>query len=197
MRQSGYGPTSNALEDTVLHSNAHFLCIPALGALVPGYLLLASRRHVTSIVELCDMEVESLKQILKDLVKFPIYQDGYLVFEHGTPNAIGGGACIRHYHLHFIPKRDLTLSGIEDRIPMPTTRLLVPDVTSIRSRKPNQGYILLSDGSTTVCHLSSHIPTQLIRRIIAEYIGLVDQWNWVIYPHMDRVAQTIEAVRPR
>ena len=31
----------DAIEDTVLYSNSHFVCIPALGALVPGYVILA------------------------------------------------------------------------------------------------------------------------------------------------------------
>lgn len=188
-------PTSGALEDTVLHSNAHFICIPALGALVPGYVLLASRRHVTSIVSLSDIEISSLKQILRDLVTAPIYQNGHILFEHGTPNETGGGACIHHYHLHLVPKNDLSLSAIEKRIPMDTRRQLVPDVTSMRFQEVQGGYLLLSDGTTTVCHLSDEIPTQLIRRIIAGYLGIEDQWNWAIYPHMDRVAETIDAVR--
>lgn len=190
-------PASDALEDTVLYSNAHFICIPALGALVPGYVMLVSRRHVTSIINLSDIEVASLRQILRQFVTVSIYQDGYILFEHGTPNESGGGACIHHYHLHLVPKNNFTLSAIEDRLPMDTQRLLMPDVISIRLQEIHSGYLLLSDGTTTVCHLSDEIPTQLVRRIIAGYLGIEDQWNWVIHTHMDRVAKTIDAVRPK
>ena len=190
-------PISDAIEDTVLRSNAHFICIPALGALVPGYVILASKRHVTSITNLFDTEILSLKQLIRDLVAVPTYQEGYILFEHGTPNASGGGACIHHYHLHLVPKHNFTLSGIEDRLPMDTRRVLLPGVTAIHLQALSTGYLLLSDGTTTVVHFSDEIPTQLIRRIIAEYLGIEDQWNWVIYPHMDRVAKTIDAVRPK
>ena len=125
----------------------------------------------------------------------PTYEDGYILFEHGTPNASGGGACIHHYHLHLVPKHNITLSGIEDRLPMETRRVVLPDVTTIHMQALSTGYLLLSDGATTVVHFSDQIPTQLVRRIIARYLGIEDQWNWVIYPHMDRVAETIDTVR--
>ena len=189
---------SKALEDTILYSNEHVLCIPALGALVPGYVIVTTKRHVTSVVDFSDMEVESLKQILHELIDLPIYQGGYLLFEHAAPNVdIGGGSRIHHYHLHFLPKGDLSLSAIEDQFSVSTKREIVTDIMSMRSRELNQGYVLLSDGSTTVCHLSDEIPSQFIRKIIAGYFGIAHQWNWQVHPHLDIVAQTIETVRTK
>ena len=186
---------SKALEDTVLLENAHFVCIPALGALLPGYVIVVSKRHVTSINRLTEIEIDSLTSILHQLMGFEIYQDGHLLFEHGTQNSLRGGACIYHYHLHFLPIQNMTISNIEERIPISTTRHMVENIFSVRSNKTEQSYLLLSDGITTVCHMSDEIPSQLVRRIVAEYIGMPEQWNWTIYPHMDRVVQTIDAVR--
>ena len=188
-------PHSSELEDTILLENEHFVCIPALGALLPGYVLLVSRRHVVSIVQLTSDEVLSLNNLLEQLTHLPIYQDGHLLFEHGTPNARGGGACIHHYHLHLAPRNHLTLLQVEETLDFPTHRVTVPDLSAIREHNLQQGYLLISDGRSTVYHISDKIPPQLMRRILANHLGIGEQWNWTIYPHLDRVAQTVAAVR--
>ena len=190
-------PHSNALEDTILLENEHFLCIPALGALLPGYVLLVSRRHVISIAQLKSYEILALNGMLAQLTQLPIYQAGHLFFEHGSPNAKGGGACIHHYHIHFAPRNNLTLLEVEESLDFPTRRVTVPDVSAIREHKLKQGYLLISDGRSTVCHISDEIPRQLMRRILANHLGISEQWNWAIYPHLDRVAKTVDAVRQK
>lgn len=188
---------ADALEDTVLFENSHFVCLPSLGALVPGYVMLISKRHVTAINQLSVGETKSLVTLVRNLENLGPYREGYLIFEHGLSATEGGNACIDHFHLHLTPSVGLTLLDIENHIPFPTKKIVLPSIISLRDHNLNPGYILISNGKTHVCHVSDEFSSQFIRKILAEHVGLTEKWNWVIYPHMDRVAQTIEMVLPK
>ena len=64
-----------------------------------------------------------------------------------------------------------------------------------RLRGAEFGYLLVqeNDGSMRA-YDGELVPTQLVRRIIANQIGLSDRWHWKDYPGCDELVATYHAL---
>src|SRR5947209_3865283 len=91
--------------DTVLARTRSFFLIPGVGAMVPGYTLLISRSHFSSMALLPDQAFRELMRFTRSAVS-PISRmfGPLLLFEHGVINrANPSGSCIDHAHWHIMP----------------------------------------------------------------------------------------------
>ena len=98
---------SDLRQDTVLYEDEHFFIVPALGALLAGYILLISKDHIGSMCFLSKENKEKLKVILEKLSAIYLARYGFtpLLFEHGaTYNEVNKSACcVDHAHIHVVP----------------------------------------------------------------------------------------------
>ena len=76
------------LENTIIEETKFFYVTPSLGSMVDGYILIISKRHVSSMLELNKEEIEEYKILIRKYRKIfkDIYKINPIIFEHGTPN---------------------------------------------------------------------------------------------------------------
>src|SRR5579864_8573109 len=90
--------------NTPVLESEHFVVVPTLGHLIPGWLLLIPRQHYACLgalgpdlrSEVMDLKAES-ESLLKRLYG-PVMK-----FEHGPCSPGTGGTCVSHAHLHLVP----------------------------------------------------------------------------------------------
>lgn len=185
-------PALRAREDTILLNNNDFVCVPVLGALLVGYVMIVSVRHIETLVIATDSEMDSLVEILGMLLKRSPYCDGYLIFEHGSTQCQSTTSCIEHFHLHIVPVKNCSTREVIKRLNLNGDILELNSVLDLRNLTKSGGYIFVSDGQSSSCIFSDNVPSQLVRRIIAQMIGLEEEWNWAIYDHQDNILKTLE-----
>jgi nucleoside 2-deoxyribosyltransferase/diadenosine tetraphosphate (Ap4A) HIT family hydrolase len=186
-------------ENTVLHSSANFVTIPALGSLIPGYLLMVSRKHIRSIATLSNDELDNLEQELSELLDYlqPI-STRWVIFEHGSSRSYtqSNSCCIDHFHLHLLPleegKSHLLMEYISKDL---SSKAVVNSFKDLPNylRVNTDSYILIKSTAGFINVFSgSNLPSQYIRRLIANIYGLGDTWNWRTETHSNNIKTTLE-----
>ena len=144
------------------------------------HCLVLPRQHFTSFSQIPGEwwpELEAIKgQAISFLTKR--FGDPFL-FEHGSvPGMSGGGACIEHAHIHFIPKRISIVNKLQE---FASTTI---NIRPIRMAKVLQGieggYLFYQDQTGRGCiveNINKPLPKQFIRMVVAEICG-IREWNW-------------------
>jgi len=169
-----------------LHRSEHFSLVAALGALVPGYVLLVPNRHCHSFLELEDDEARDAIAVLDYIRK--VYRhvglNKFSVFEHGCDVGQLPTGCISHAHWHVIP----TTLRVEKFGPEWEQ---VDSFEEFRATHQTGDYLYLNTESGS--HVSGSVPLrQYFRRLLANQIGIPDEWDYLVFPHLSNVQSTIE-----
>jgi predicted house-cleaning noncanonical NTP pyrophosphatase (MazG superfamily)/diadenosine tetraphosphate (Ap4A) HIT family hydrolase len=172
----------------VLHETANFVVMPALGSFVEGYALVCSKAHVPSMASFGG----EVLQELQALVTFAVATVSNLygpcvVFEHGMASCrVTAGGCIDHAHIHLIP-------ATVDLTPFLRSKFAVCDLGGFENLAGWFGrpYILAQSqlGDFIVGDPLEGLPSQFLRRQVAELVGKGELWDWAAYlglPEMDR-----------
>jgi diadenosine tetraphosphate (Ap4A) HIT family hydrolase len=150
--------------------------MPALGMLMPGYLLAVTKEHKTSFSQLGGDELVETDRSLQNYLSYLSNFFGtYVQVEHGSDNisACGSGGCIEHAHQHLIP--DLAV-GEHMQKQLPWQQLdRYEDLVDFRG----QPYIYLGKLGMHYILSDPQLPGQWTRRQIAEVWGL-DSWDWAL-----------------
>ena len=195
----GVGPNAADFHDTafntVLTSGPGAVLTPTIGMLVPGYLLIVTHSHNTSIASLGGPALEKLdKWIIELIQQLTAIYGPYVVFEHGSGgerDSLGSGACIVHGHLHLIPDngalalaigRDLSLSRLGS----------LSDIESYSSTN----YALMHDGKGWLVAGSVALPGQWIRRHVARLTGRLAEYDWAAFPGEENLTKTLKQLVP-
>ena len=102
---------SNALpwhDRPLMHIPGVGAAMAALGAFVPGYVLVFPETHVDSTLSILDSEAESFRLFARSVLREVEKAFGpTTVFEHGSCSISQSrrSACIDHAHLHLMPGR--------------------------------------------------------------------------------------------
>jgi len=182
--------------DRILYSSEHVVAIPGYGPQVYPYILILTKRHISSFLEATSIEKREIFQCLDWLLDIGIYSSSKLcVFEHGG-DILTSCSCVDHCHLHVISsdvglyeKVDWGKDEINCEIDATTT---LDDVES---------YLLLG----TYEHKANRINAKLnlredirehqyFRRRIAQILS-EDLWSWksgMNYKWIDRLVGDIK-----
>ncbi len=163
-----------------LLESEHFALLPDLFPLMAGHCLMISKPHFVNMA--CRDAV--IEREFRDFwhTSYDFISKKYgapLAFEHGSTNeALGGGSCVFHAHIHLIPARApvedaLRVFGRIETFPMTKTWITssevgINDYLAYHSQDGSKGF---------VAPLIKAPPCQFIRRFIAHYIGFA-HWNW-------------------
>jgi diadenosine tetraphosphate (Ap4A) HIT family hydrolase len=178
-----HGSTSRF--DTVLASSPDARLLPALGMLVPGYLLITSREHLLSMAVL---GADRLGEVLAWTTALtsalaPTFGD-YLIFEHGSCAAGSGGACVDHAHMHLVPLA-------QELAPHLIASVRWQELTEYKdlSELRDGAYAYLGFGGRHMVLPEPRLGSQWIRRQIGELIH-TDTWDWAVEPGWRQLQQT-------
>jgi ATP adenylyltransferase len=177
----------------VLAENDAAVVMPSIGALVPGHALVCPATHHRSVVAAppnIAREVEDLlsttRQRVASLTGNPTH-----VFEHGSSLHGFRIACsVEHAHVHIVP------SAVDIRtrlIGVAKWRPAGDDLDDLRSAVGDDEYLFYAapTGERLVATSAAGFPSQLLRCVIADAIGLAD-WNWRTDPATNRIRATAE-----
>ena len=196
--QLGYPPFWRSGESRILHETEHFIVLPSVGQIVEGYLLILSKVHYISIggvpVDLYGELEELLSKVKRVLVE--AYGTS-VVFEHGPSSEEElGGCCLVHAHLHIVPA-PTHVSAIEEL----STIFPGKQASSFAplSMLHQQGipYLLWenADSCRYVFRINRPIPSQHLRKVVAEKLEVPDRWDWREHLGYDKMRATIETLK--
>lgn len=186
-------------EKRLLYEGSHWVIWPTIGAIVPGYVLLVSKRHRFSVMACSEEEIDELEYLLartRNMLQ-DIYGSPCIAFEHGS--GCGAGmktSCIAHCHLHVLPLKE----DIYRRIDFQKMQMDVTPIKSLRSLqkddKRQEAYLLYQNHEEHFfeIHANTYL-SQYFRQLIALSEGVPEKWNWRQYYFPGNIRATMEDIR--
>ena len=176
--------------DQPIFENDDFLAVPALGQLVPGYMMVVYRRHVLSMSQLPQDKFLQLWEFCDEVMKFQNQNWGkVVVFEHGIcKEDKPAGACINHAHWHLVP-------GGYELLPQDMIfKKIVSFEDYSKEKSKHNPYLYYRDSSQNEFVLDdAEVPSQFFRRILAPKIDKPDEWDYLVFPFLENIRKTYEA----
>ena len=184
-------------ENTVLHRNEFFYTKPALGAFIEGYSLINSVRHVDSLRNLSQEELFNLNGYINHQIAIlkGLYKTEILLFEHGSLHVSCNkgkmciGRCIPHAHIHLVPTNIFPIDKLKNKF----NWTLINNFSELYGIS-YQSYLLVSVNlkEIYVFEADHSVKSQYMRKMICNYIGDMNDWNWIYYPYRNRINKYLE-----
>ena len=185
-------------KDRILYYTDNFYVIVSLGPIVEGYLLIVSKSHIGSCLNLPNellLEFNSLKEKVKRVL-LQVYSS-CLFFEHGK---IGSSLTLEnsskhcyHAHMHCIPvsidlngivKKELTFNSFQSF-----------NDAYVKMHQINH-YLYIENHIVNVYQTTKKLRKQYLRYKLAEALGESDKWDWVNNQNWPLIEQTIIKLKP-
>jgi ATP adenylyltransferase len=184
--------------DCILFESANFIAFPSLGAIVPGWLLIAPKQHYVCMAALDAFLWDELN-MLGNLVSLALHDCfGRLVlFEHGPAapsHPVGCG--VDHAHFHFVPTDCNLIDGLR-RVFSATLHWEpaegIEDAAILHTTASPYLYVEQPLGHAFI---TSHarFGSQLFRKVVAAHVGRDSFYNWRFFPEEENARCTVEAV---
>jgi len=183
-------------ENTIIFENANFIVVPSLGSIVDGYLMLISKRHINSMAELSNDELADLVVVLNDMkaLLFKNYGVSPIVCEHGSGiiERDKASSSVYHAHIHIVP---INFDEQRHKEIIAECKMRQIDIVKDLQNYCQVPYILYIDEKQNA-HISKStdiiMPSQYMRKKIAEQEGLSDKWNWRNNSFKSNISKTIK-----
>jgi diadenosine tetraphosphate (Ap4A) HIT family hydrolase len=178
--------------DTILYETTNFIVVPALGALVSGYLMIVSRNHMHSMACITRSEMDELNDLIEFLREkiLRCFNVSPILFEHGS--ALGcvnkSACCIEHAHLHLVP---VHLSE-ETRILQYANAVKIPNLQSLISFNGEPYLLYVNAERGHYLSRDTILPSQYMRKWIANEIGRPFEWDWRLFEFIENINTTVE-----
>jgi diadenosine tetraphosphate (Ap4A) HIT family hydrolase len=160
------------------YEDDNFVIFPSISPLVSGHILLFPKIHVSNLAALSDSMLSQIN-VLGKMVQFHENIDRkYFFFEHGVKNDIGGCG-ITHAHLHILPLPSEISNQVIIEIQKDFPSITHGNLGQIKDEaRRSTAYLFYGiDLLDLTLSLAEEIPSQYIRKIIAEKINKSD-WDW-------------------
>lgn len=187
--------TFGAVDQPWLES-AKFAAFVSIGALVPGWSLVAPKRHVLNLGS--DYVDSEFNEFLNSAISAVEHLYGPAVlFEHGSQEPDSATSCgTAHAHLHVVP---LSFSLIEcSRAYDPSMEWQACHWADIGARVGRDEYLFVADSvATGTGHLAilKEGVSQFFRRVIAKELGRPDEFNYRTHPQTEIAEASANALR--
>lgn len=173
----------------LIRQRAVGVAVCAVGAFVPGYVLISPAQHESSVQALAPEAAPSFLAFVDRVVGAVERMYGpSTLFEHGSCRAEERrrSACITHSHIHVVPGAySFNLLGLPVR-PLGTLAGLV-DIPAVERA---DGYLMYREPGGLVQYSPDAGISQYFRRHIARMIGRPDEWDYALFPQWDNVRIT-------
>lgn len=190
------GP-SNAPWDTTIAETDKYTIVPTKGSLVPGWLLVVSKRHALCSGELPPGDFSCLEHAIGVAREFVERHFGpATIFEHGPKfpgTSLGCG--VDHLHFHVAPLKFSLVEAVASVVPnaewtkaegLPTLRAL---------HRAGIGYAVVREPDADMFWFQPPSSIrQPLRRAIANRLGIPELFDYSAHPHVGNVLRTLEHV---
>lgn len=169
----------------------------ARGAFIEGWLLLFPKHHVTSLLRLPAAEAEGFGAQM-ERIRFAFeraYSLPLVAFEHGSPSVRSWrtGGCIEHAHMHCIPTAFLLADYLVSSF---SYREYSDLAEALRAPPPMEPYLLCGMGDQRFAVFETGpLPSQWVRKVLAEWSREPDHWDWRTHPLPERVAAGLHKLK--
>jgi diadenosine tetraphosphate (Ap4A) HIT family hydrolase len=165
--------------------------IAGLGAFVPGYVLVFPEQHIESVLQVPRELATPFSDLLQRTVDAVRSTFGPpTLFEHGSCSRKDArrSACLDHAHVHVLPRS----YGLNSHVPEP-----VDDALGVSDSKALEcsGYLFLQEPMTKPIYGPDPGVSQFFRRHIARALGMDDAWDYLLFPRMENVSETISHLK--
>ena len=184
--------------DEVLFESENFVVTTSLGAFIEGWILIISKRHITSMSQLSAIEMQQLSTLIVD-VRERVEQvyGSTVVFEHGSLKPGTHFGCgIDHAHVHIVPFEDSILPIINKELIDIRWREL-KRIKDIDLEKKPYLFVIDREESNGVISNPDSIPSQFIRRVLAKHLGISEYFDYHQYLFEDKATATCQSLRNR
>ena len=181
-------PDKELFYNKIIEETNNFIIIPCLGSLVPGYILILSKRHTYCMTKFNKEIMEEYNSILeKYREKFKrVYGKYPIVFEHGTPDPCGLCAnCVIHAHTHIVNHNYKNEQEIINKLNL----VKINGLNDIESR--NYIYYKNPQGIDYITYDFEPI-SQIMRIFIANDLDMKEKYDWRKFPFEENIYKTIE-----
>lgn len=189
------GTERQSIWNTTLMESQHFLVVPTLGMLVPGWLLIITKEHYLNMGLLPDdlySELEEIKKTVRQKVKEQFSSP--VIFEHGPGYPGESSGCgIDHAHWHVVPLSFDLLPELTAHFP----GRRIASTLKIKKVPSDTTTYIFYENQTEDAHLFhvNSLPCQFLRRLIAEKTGKREHWDWHGEPGLSNIATTIQRLQ--
>ncbi|SNT33148.1 hypothetical protein SAMN05421812_104541 [Asanoa hainanensis] len=177
----------------IMRSEGVGTAVCAVGALVPGYLLVSPAQHESSVQALTRPTAVAFLSFLADVHATVERHFGpTTIFEHGSCRSEERrrSACISHSHVHLVPGRYAL-----EQLGLPVRRFeTLTGIVDIPPTERNQGYLMYREPDGMVCYAPDAGISQFFRRHIAKMLGRPDEWDYALFPDWANLRATQEAL---
>lgn len=184
---------SSVLEQSILWQDEQLYLTPAPGNIVPGYLILATKRHVKNFATLPEYLLQRVALVLR-AIRSEADRLGLapcVSFEHGAVSMYSrGAACVDHAHIHICPSPDagelfrfMKKHFAETEIPH------LSDLTTVSGT--GTPYIWLNTPNRMCSYQVEVAPSQLLRQCLADQWNLTSCWDWRSHPMRENYLETL------
>ena len=163
-------------ENTIIDESENFIVLPSIGALVDGYLMIVSKKHINSMSALKEnqrIEYELLIEKYRNKFK-KIYNKFPIIFEYGSPinNSDMKASSVIHAHTHIVNYEFIDENQVIKKLNFERI-----DNLNYLSRKQN--YIMYIN-QKNIYYISYNFESisQMMRKIIAKELGYEDKFDW-------------------
>lgn len=180
----------------ILFESENFVVIPSLGSLIEGWLLIVPKTEYLSLQCIkSDSLISELEELSNAVAKIMIKEYGFVtMFEHGAVNTNSTVGCgVDFAHLHIVPIAFDLLNGLEEFLNIKYNWKKVSGIkNAIRSSEKGVEYLFLTDyfGNSFISQ-NEKIPSQLFRKVIANYLNIPDKYDWKQFHEIDKISNTI------
>jgi len=186
----------DTFQNKTLFESDNFRVIPSLGAMVEGWILLIPKDHYISFSEMDDVRLKEAEMMCDKVYSLleGLYQSKIVSFENGASsrnNKIGCG--VDYAHIHFVPI-EIDLKKILDLEYQ--TELEWKSVKSIQDIKSyqNDSYFYIKNNNNERYITRAINPrSQVIRKGIANLIGVPNQYDWKTHSFHKNIVKTIDS----
>lgn len=180
----------NNIANTIIEETKNFYIKPSLGALVEGYLLIISKKHINSMLDLNEEEKMEYLNIIRKYRQlfFNKYNRFPIVFEHGSNTLAGkiSASSIVHAHTHIVNHNYKNEKDI-------LIQLNFKKINDFYLENNKKNYIFyINPNNSYYMSYKIHFKSQLMRTFIAEDLNMKNKYNWKKYPFTSNIIKTIK-----
>lgn len=184
---------SAAPYDEALLESDHFVCVPSLGSIVPGWVLVTPKRAMLNMAQLSQFESEELPWFFERVRNRVEEAFGpTCAFEHGAQAEGSATGCgVDQAHLHIVPiSFEALFAEVRQHAAWTASSFCLPAQVDFATRE----YLWVSDKDRAYVAYPTQPVSQFFRRAVAIVSGLAGRWDYRTNHFHEHIAETKQAL---